>query len=139
LNVTADASASTDPIGISTYTFDFGDGTVVGPQAGSTAAHTYNATGPYTVKVTVADSVGGTSSATNGVTVAAPPNAALTVTPASGPAPVGYCRRVGFDCRNEWTATSIHLGDGVRLASGVAHCQPCLHGRRHLLGVGDCD
>ncbi len=88
LNVTADASGSTDPIGISSYTFNFGDGTVVGPQAGPTATHTYTATGPYTVTVTVADSAGGSASAIASVTVAAPPTPALTVTPVSGPAPL---------------------------------------------------
>jgi len=67
LNVVADASGSTagsNPI--SSYTFDFGDGTVVGPQTGATASHTF-AGGGYTVSVTVADSVGASSSATSSV------------------------------------------------------------------------
>jgi parallel beta-helix repeat protein len=69
--VTADASGSTDPglTPIASYTFDFGDGTVVGPQAASTATHTYTAAGTYTVKVTVADTVNLTSTATQQVTV----------------------------------------------------------------------
>src|SRR5262249_5716633 len=38
LSVTANASASTDADGtIASYRFDFGDGTVVGPQSGATA------------------------------------------------------------------------------------------------------
>ena len=49
--VAADASASTDPdaTGVASYTFDFGDGAVVGPQAGATAQHTYPAAGSYTL------------------------------------------------------------------------------------------
>jgi alkanesulfonate monooxygenase SsuD/methylene tetrahydromethanopterin reductase-like flavin-dependent oxidoreductase (luciferase family) len=51
LDVTADASASTDTdvTPIANYTFDFGDGTaVVGPQASPTAQHTYATAGGYT-------------------------------------------------------------------------------------------
>jgi parallel beta-helix repeat protein len=60
LQVTADASASTDTdqSPIATYRFDFGDGTVVGPQAGATATHTYTDTGTYAVTVRVTDTAG---------------------------------------------------------------------------------
>jgi parallel beta-helix repeat protein len=92
LAVTADASGSSDPDGdIASYTFDFGDGTpVVGPQGGATAPHTYTQPGTYTVTVTVRDSGSRTSQATDQVTVSndEPPVAALTVTPASGRAPL---------------------------------------------------
>jgi PKD repeat protein len=62
LAVTADASASTDTDAtpIASYTFDFGDGTVVGPQASPTANHTYSTTQPqqgFQAKVTVTDTV----------------------------------------------------------------------------------
>src|SRR5207244_10195660 len=51
LSVTADASASSDVEGpIASYRFDFGDGTVVGPQPGATATHTY-AAGSWTASV----------------------------------------------------------------------------------------
>ncbi len=72
LAVTADASASsdTDATPISSYGFDFGDGTTVGPQAGATASHTYPSAGTYTVTVTVTDSAGQASQATASVTVA---------------------------------------------------------------------
>jgi len=55
LAVTADASASTDTDStpISTYRFDFGDGTIVGPQTASAATHTYGVPGTYAVTVTV--------------------------------------------------------------------------------------
>jgi parallel beta-helix repeat protein len=94
LNVTADASASSDgdSTPIATYTFDFGDGSaLVGPQAGATAAHTYNTAGTYTVTVTVTDSAGNSSSSSTQVTVKTPdlpPSVALTVSPTSGPAPL---------------------------------------------------
>lgn len=72
LQVTADASGSTagsSPIG--SYTFDFGDGTVVGPQSGATAAHAYQSAGSYTVTVTATDGNSLTSKATKTVTVTA--------------------------------------------------------------------
>jgi len=86
--VTADASTSvagSSPI--QSYTFAFGDGTTVGPQAGATATHAYTAGGVYTVTVTVTDSAGNSSKATAQEAVAQP-KAALKVTPASGPAPL---------------------------------------------------
>lgn len=75
LNVTADASASTDPDAtpIATYSFSFGDGTTVGPQAGPTATHTYTSTGTFTVTVTVTDTGGLASIAAKTVSVV-PPN-----------------------------------------------------------------
>lgn len=75
LAVVADAAGSTDGDGfpIATYGFSFGDGTVVGPQAGSSASHTYTAHGDYTVRVTVTDAAGLFSTATSVVSVG-PPN-----------------------------------------------------------------
>jgi PKD repeat protein len=79
LAVTADASGSSDPDGtIVSYRFDFGDGTVVGPQAGATASHTY-AAGTWTATVTVTDNAGATSVASAVVTVSGnqPPNGVI--------------------------------------------------------------
>jgi PKD repeat protein len=55
--VVADASTSTDANAgdVLSYTFDFGDGTIVGPQSGATASHTYTVEGTYNVTVTVSD------------------------------------------------------------------------------------
>lgn len=63
--VTADASGSSDADnnGIASYTFDFGDGTVVGPQAAPTASHQYAGPGSYAITVTVTDAAGLTDSA----------------------------------------------------------------------------
>jgi PKD repeat protein len=88
LAVTANASASTDPIGISNYTFNFGDGTIIGPQSGSTTTHTYTSTGTYTAAVTVTDSTGASSTATQVVVVSTPPTAALSLNSSSGQAPL---------------------------------------------------
>ncbi|HBB87401.1 MAG TPA: hypothetical protein DC047_07275 [Blastocatellia bacterium] len=63
LPVNFDGSASSDPDtgdSVASYTFDFGDGAVV-TQSGAKIAHTYNAGGIYTAKLTVADTHGGTS------------------------------------------------------------------------------
>ncbi|MEU7003437.1 PKD domain-containing protein [Nonomuraea sp. NPDC046570] len=82
LAVTADASASTPGSSpISTYAFDFGDGTVVGPQAGSSASHSYTTAGSYTLTVTVTDGAGGTDDVTAGVTVTAGGGAELVANP----------------------------------------------------------
>jgi parallel beta-helix repeat protein len=86
LAVTANASGSTDrdATPIASYAFDFGDGTVVGPQAGATATHTYTSAGTYTVKVTVTDAAGLSSTASSSVTVTdAAPVASLNVNPGS--------------------------------------------------------
>jgi parallel beta-helix repeat protein len=94
LPVTADASGSTDPEGgrIFTYRFDFGDGTIVGPQAGATAAHTYTSVGTWLASVTVTDSIGATGSASARDTVSAvgnqPPVARIVVTPPLGVGPL---------------------------------------------------
>ena len=70
LAVTADASGSTAGSSpISSYSFNFGDGTTVGPQSGATANHTYQNPGTYTVTVTVTDGNNNTSQATQSVTV----------------------------------------------------------------------
>lgn len=70
LQVTADASGSTAGSSpISSYSFNFGDGTTVGPQSGATANHTYQSAGSYTVTVTATDGNNLTSNATKTVTV----------------------------------------------------------------------
>ncbi len=68
LQVVADASGSYDLEGaIASFRFDFGDGTIVGPQPQATAAHTYDA-GNWTATVLVTDNTGLT--ATTSVPVA---------------------------------------------------------------------
>ncbi len=102
VTVTADASASTDMDGtpIASYRFDFGDGTVVGPQPGPTASHTYASAGRYTVTVVVTDTAGLSSRATASASVSPPPTpiptarstpppaTAFVLSPATGTAPL---------------------------------------------------
>lgn len=63
--VRADASGSSDVdlAGIASYTFDFGDGTIVGPQADPVSSHAYTTAGSYVVTVSVRDTQGLTGSA----------------------------------------------------------------------------
>src|SRR5262249_52064806 len=81
LFVTADGSGSTDSDGtITAYRFDFGDGTVVGPQPGSSATHTYAVAGNYTVTLQVTDNLGYHNTATKPVTAVPanqPPNGGI--------------------------------------------------------------
>jgi hypothetical protein len=88
LLVTADASASTDADGpLVAYRFDFGDGTVIGPQASPIASHAYNA-GQRSVTVTVTDGDGSTDTASVSLSVATSLRAALRLVPATGNRPL---------------------------------------------------
>ncbi|MEA2522408.1 MAG: hypothetical protein QOI81_2054, partial [Actinomycetota bacterium] len=125
LDVTADASASTDTDGtpIATYAFDWGDGTAAtGPQTGATAPHTFTAVGTYTVTVTVKDTAGLSSTATKTVAVSpdAAPNATLSVTPNSGVAPLNVTADASASTDTDATPISTYTfdwGDGT-LATG---------------------
>jgi PKD repeat protein len=70
----ADASATSDEAGqVVSYTFDFGDGTRVGPQSASRTTHSYHA-GQWLARVTAVDDQGASDSASVQVSVVAPPN-----------------------------------------------------------------
>lgn len=72
--LSVDASASTaGAVAIAGYTVNFGDGTVVGPQAGAVFSHTYAAAGTFTVTVTATDTAGVSSTTSQQVAVSAPP------------------------------------------------------------------
>ena len=68
LPVAFDASLSSDPDGIASYTWSFGDGTPT--QTGITPTHTFVTTGTYSVTLTVTDTGGRSASATLEVTPA---------------------------------------------------------------------
>ncbi|HMC72538.1 MAG TPA: PKD domain-containing protein, partial [Mycobacteriales bacterium] len=120
LHVVADASSSTGGgAPISTYTFDFGDGTTaVGPQSSATASHTYSSPGNYTATVTVTDTAGLSSTATAHVTATSadsPPNAALSVSPSSGSAPLQVSANASASTDTDSTPISSYtfdFGDG---------------------------
>ncbi|MFX0558437.1 PKD domain-containing protein, partial [Maribacter sp. CXY002] len=95
LLVNFDGSASTDDIGIVSYTWDYGDGSPT--ETGSTASHTFTMAGTYTVTLSVTDNdgVNNTNTDTNSVqiTVTDPvvndaPVAVASATPLSGDAPL---------------------------------------------------
>jgi PKD repeat protein len=121
--VTASASGSkagSNPI--STYSFAFGDGTTVGPQAAATATHAYATGGVYTVTVTVTDSAGLTSTATAQETVGQP-KAALTVTPSSGNAPLAVTASASASTDAAGiaiTGYSFKFGDGSATVTGAS-------------------
>jgi len=90
--VRADASASSNrgPTPITSYQFDFGDGSPIVVQSASSpvATHTYGAAGTYTVRVTVVNSASLTATASASIAVVPenPPVARLSVTQVSSPA-----------------------------------------------------
>lgn len=82
---TFDASTSTAAAGgiLVSYSWNFGDGSQA---SGITAVHQFNATGSYTVSLTVMDNNGVTNTSSQVVSVGAGnvPTAAITISPASG-------------------------------------------------------
>jgi PKD repeat protein len=79
LTVTASSAASSDPDGsITTVKLDFGDGTVLSGGAGFATSHTYQASGTYTVTLTVTDNSGLFSTTQQTVSVAAGPGVTIT-------------------------------------------------------------
>jgi parallel beta-helix repeat protein len=118
LAVSADASGSTDgdATPIATYTFDFGDGAVVGPQASPVASHTYTRTGTFVVTVTVTDTAGLSSTAMRSVSVTDDaPAAVLTVDPTSGTAPLAVSADASASTDTDATPISRYtfdFGDG---------------------------
>jgi PKD repeat protein len=84
LTVTASSAGSSDPDGsIRAVKLDFGDGTVVSGGPGFAPSHTYQASGNYTVTLTVADNGGVFSTTQKTVSVAAGPGVTIT-SPTSG-------------------------------------------------------
>ena len=61
-----DASASTDNVGVTSYLWEFGDGTTA---TTATATHVYGHTGAYTARLTATDAAGNAATSTFTVTV----------------------------------------------------------------------
>ncbi len=119
LQVSADASASSDPQGQTlSYVFDFGDGTTTDAQSSATAAHTYSSAGSYVLKVAVTDTSGLSSTDSSTVTVTAAtsaPTARLSVTPTSGAAPlqVSADASASSDPQGQTLSYVFDFGDGT--------------------------
>ena len=127
LNVTANVTATTDPSATITSTMiDFGNGTVVN---GNTGSAQYSAAGTYTVIATVKDSLGRTTTKNVAVTASVnqPPLAALSVSPAHGPAPLSVSASTAnsTDPDGKIASSSIDFGDGTVLNGSIAsHVYP---------------
>ena len=125
--VTANASASTDPQGQTlSYAYDFGDGTTIAAQPGTTATHTYQSAGTFTVTVTVTNTSGLTSTAHATITITSPP-------PPINPAYVGQiATNYSTSAKTSayitvWRSAGVQAGDLVVLTlqlSGTASTGP---------------
>lgn len=90
LSVTLDGSGSSDPDGdaISSYTFDFGDGSPLVTQAAPAVSHTYASAGSYHATLTVEDARGLDSGNVAAVDVQATASADVSITNVDSPDPV---------------------------------------------------
>src|SRR5438105_4887413 len=119
----ADAGSSTEIGGsIKSYAFDFGDGAKTGAQSASQAPHTF-AAGTWTVRATVTDPLGASTTATQTIVVADTskhaPIASLSVTPASGtsPLPVTADASASQDLDGLLSSYRFDFGDGTVVSS----------------------
>jgi PKD repeat protein len=119
LTVCVDGSASYDPDGaISTYAWDWGDGTATPPSTTPTASHTYLTPGTYDVHLTVADNGGAIGTKSSSVEVVQPPPVLLTVN-------AGYYANKGG--LKPLTSTVIIDGSEVGLTGGTFLVAPGTH------------
>jgi PKD repeat protein len=122
VSVSASTSGSYDADGnIVSTTINWGDGSSTNATSGS---HSYATAGNYTVTATVTDNLGASTAATQSISVAAnqPPTAKLSVTPATGVAPVSVTASTAgsTDVDGSIAATSISWGDGTSTATTSA-------------------
>ncbi|MDN6555219.1 MAG: PKD domain-containing protein [Acidipropionibacterium acidipropionici] len=120
LTASVDGSASTAPAGrtISSYKWDWGDGSNAG--SGKTASHTYDDDGTYQVTLTVTDSTGMASTSTGSVTVASPnalPTASFTSTVSGLTASVDGTG--SSDSDGSIAGYSWNWGDGTDAGTGM--------------------
>ena len=122
LQITANAASSEAGQGatITSYDFNFGDGSSTGPQAKATVKHTYKGAGTFAVTLTITDSAGRTDQATQDVAVAkrqvGDPTAKLRVRPRTGEAPLRITARASTSSAGKGakiTAYEFDFGDGT--------------------------
>jgi PKD repeat protein len=117
LVVALSSAGTTDPDGsISTYSWDFGDGSELSTEANP--SHTY-ATGTYVATLTVTDNEGGTNSATVGVRSNTAPRAVATadVTSGDGPLVVSFTGDTSSDADGTIATYLWDFGDGSSSSS----------------------
>ncbi len=117
LDVSVDASASSDDFGITSYAWAWGDGAT---GSGVTATHTYASPGTKTITLTVTDTIGQTNAVSHDVTLSGgtPPVAAFTFT-------VSPSTTVNVDGSSSTSSVGIakydwNFGDWIT-ATGVTH------------------
>jgi PKD repeat protein len=118
VTVTASTGGSYDVDGtISSTTINWGDGSSTTATSGS---HSYTTAGNYTVTATVTDNLGASAVATTSIAVAAnqPPVVKLSVSPATGTAPVSVTASTAgsTDVDGTIASTTISWGDGTSTA-----------------------
>ena len=116
LDVTFNASSSTDDSGIASYSWDFGDGTTA---TGVNVMKTFTYSGTYNVVLTVTANDGGTDTETIEINTSGAPIANITATPLTGNSPLN----VVFDGStstgdNAIISYSWEYGDGT-IGSGI--------------------
>lgn len=128
LTVTFDGSQSSDPEGpVSTYTWDFGDGT---GGSGVNVSHTYSTAGSYVAKLTVTDSAGQSGTAQTTINVTSGDSGNNTACLTTGPGEwqqQGFLTQIGV-FTVEWDATPLAAGtdSATGLAAGRATYWPGL-------------
>ena len=128
---TFNASTSTAATGetVTSYRFDFGDGTIAGPQAASSVMHTYATAGTYTATVVITDTSGKANTNTAAQTV--------TVTPPPPPTAFTYAEKTGIAVKHRHHLRGDHPGGrGDQLPDldrgRRGHQRPVQHQRRGL-------
>ena len=112
LSCTFDASGSTDPDGtVTQYLWDFGDGT---SGTGASPNHTFEGSGTFPVRLTVADDGGATDAVTHDVAVTAPANAPFVVDTYARTVPSGWgTANVGGAWSLTGTASAFSVAGGT--------------------------
>jgi PKD repeat protein len=123
LHCTASATGSTDADGtITTYAFDFGDGSPVVPGSSDSATHDYAAGGGYTVTLTLTDDDGATAQTTKVATASAPnvPPTAALATPSCSDLTCSFDASGSSDSDGGIVSYAFDFGDGSAVVTGTS-------------------